>query len=44
VKTKGVKYRQASGKRGKLNLINPYAPNLIKIPARIKDPATGAST
>jgi len=24
--------------------MKPYAPNLIKIPARITDPATGAST
>jgi hypothetical protein len=39
-----VKYNDASGNRGNENLINPYAPNLIKIPASITDPAKGAST
>ena len=35
---------QASGKNGNENLIKPYEPNFNNIPARITEPAVGAST
>ena len=44
VKTKGVKYRLASGNKGIENLINPYEPSFNAIPANTTEPAVGAST
>ena len=35
---------EASGKKERLNLINPYPAILRRIAARITDPAVGAST
>ena len=40
----GAKYWDASGKNGKENLKNPYAPSLIRTPAKITEPAVGAWT
>ena len=39
-----MKYRDASGKSGIENRRNPYVPSFNKIPARITEPAVGAST
>jgi hypothetical protein len=44
VKTSGEKNSQASGNNGSVNLMKPYEPNLINIPASNTEPATGAST
>jgi hypothetical protein len=40
----GEKYSEATGNRGKENLIKPYPPNFSRIPASKTEPATGAST
>jgi len=44
VKTIGVKYNIAYGNIGIKNLITPYVPNFSKTPAKITEPAVGAST
>jgi hypothetical protein len=40
----GVKYSDASGNNGMEKRRNPYVPSLRRIPARMTDPAVGAST
>jgi hypothetical protein len=37
-----AKYCEASGKNGKEKRKNPKAPSLIKMPAKITEPAVGA--
>src|SRR3990167_11119068 len=44
VKTSGVKYITAYGNNGNIKRIIPYVPNFNKTPARITEPAVGAST
>ena len=41
---RGVKARAASGNRGRAKRRNPYVPILSSTPARITEPAVGAST
>jgi hypothetical protein len=40
----GAKATAACGKRGKANRTNPYVPIFRSTPARITEPAVGAST
>src|SRR3989304_293596 len=43
VTMKGTKSRGAAGNRGRLNRTKPYAPIFRRIPARMTEPAVGAS-
>src|SRR5262245_54994633 len=42
--TQDPRLRETSGKNGRLKRIKPYVPILSRTPARIIDPAVGAST
>jgi hypothetical protein len=44
VSIRGVKKTEAKGKSGIENRRNPYVPNFNRMPAKITDPAVGAST
>src|SRR5207302_10888531 len=44
VKTNGVKYAEASGNIGSEKRTNPYPPIFRRTPARMTEPAVGAST